>query len=284
MKAYRYLTPGQVMDAYPVIYHDAAQPDKAQKWLYLHEVYSRHQNNWQMGAQWRQYRGIITWNPRVYATYRDQYPMVYCRQYGNMWVEYLPDPLPFAERAPETVCCIYGRPASIDMPIMLARYDVPLALYRSGIEVHAYGTTPSVQRPEYRKEWGEIFCGPLPLHRKSDALGVHRFSVAFENSQDDFWAVGWVTEKLYDCLGCGCIPIYWGAPDISDHVPPEVFIDYRHFTNFADLIAYLRGTPLSVFERMARDGWEFFNTLQFDEYLEVLAQLESSTVAFDRAS
>ena len=51
---------------------------------------------------------------------------------------------------------------------------------------------------------------------------------------------GWITEKIFDCLFTGTIPVYWGAPDIADHVPPECFIDMRRFGSYAELEAHLR--------------------------------------------
>ena len=43
-------------------------------------------------------------------------------------------------------------------------------------------------------------------------------------------AVDYVTEKIYDALAAGCIPIYWGAPNIESFVPTkDSIIDYRDF-------------------------------------------------------
>jgi len=59
---------------------------------------------------------------------------------------------------------------------------------------------------------------------KIDALRPYKFCVAMENSEDDHY----VSEKVYDALVAGCVPIYFGAPNILDYVPHrDAIIDVR---------------------------------------------------------
>jgi hypothetical protein len=62
---------------------------------------------------------------------------------------------------------------------------------------------------------------------KHDLLGQYKFTIAFENTAYP----GYVTEKIIDAMVAGSVPIYLGAPDIGDHVPPNAFIDAREFPN-----------------------------------------------------
>ena len=62
--------------------------------------------------------------------------------------------------------------------------------------------------------------GYRPIGRKSEGLAPYRFSVVIENVQEP----SYFTEKLVDALLCRCIPIYWGAPDISDYFDPRGMI------------------------------------------------------------
>jgi hypothetical protein len=53
---------------------------------------------------------------------------------------------------------------------------------------------------------------------KAEFLKQYRFYICPENASVE----GYVTEKLFHCIGSGCIPIYWGAdgnpePDILNH-------------------------------------------------------------------
>lgn len=53
---------------------------------------------------------------------------------------------------------------------------------------------------------------------KAEFLKQYRFFICPENTSVE----GYVTEKLFHCIGSGCIPIYWGAcgnpePDVLNH-------------------------------------------------------------------
>jgi hypothetical protein len=74
-----------------------------------------------------------------------------------------------------------------------------------------------------------------PEH-KWDVLPHYRFSLCYENQR----LQGYVTEKLFDCLRCGVVPVYLGAPEIADVVDPRCFIDRRDFADEAELVARLR--------------------------------------------
>ena len=58
------------------------------------------------------------------------------------------------------------------------------------------------------------------LTNKRDGLQSYRFSVAIENS----CISSYITEKFYDCIIAGCIPLYYGAPDIADYFPIDSYI------------------------------------------------------------
>ncbi len=51
---------------------------------------------------------------------------------------------------------------------------------------------------------------------------------------------GYVTEKIFDAFFAGCIPIYEGAPDVTDYIPPETFIDKRKFPDYPSLYRHLK--------------------------------------------
>lgn len=59
---------------------------------------------------------------------------------------------------------------------------------------------------------------------------------AMENSI----AKDYVSEKVYHALVAGCVPIYWGAPNIEDYVPTlEALINYAQLDDPAALKAVL---------------------------------------------
>jgi hypothetical protein len=58
------------------------------------------------------------------------------------------------------------------------------------------------------------------LLKKIDGLHDYRFSIAIENSR----LPSYITEKFYDCILAGCVPLYYGAPNASDYFPVDSFI------------------------------------------------------------
>ena len=84
---------------------------------------------------------------------------------------------------------------------------------------------------------------------KSDTMKNYRFAIVIENQTHDIYCDGYVTEKIYDALRNYTIPIYWGAPNITDIVPQDCFIDYRHFNcSPVEIINYIRNMPHDEYE------------------------------------
>lgn len=55
--------------------------------------------------------------------------------------------------------------------------------------------------------------GYNPIESKLEGLKDYAYTIVIENEKSE----GWFTEKLIDAMQCGCIPIYWGAPDIYSY-------------------------------------------------------------------
>lgn len=72
---------------------------------------------------------------------------------------------------------------------------------------------------------------------KYELLEQYKFSLAYENVKD---VSGYISEKIFDCLNSGTIPIYWGANDISDFVPKNCFIDKRDFASMEELFEFMK--------------------------------------------
>jgi hypothetical protein len=52
---------------------------------------------------------------------------------------------------------------------------------------------------------------------------------------------GYITEKIFDAMCAGCVPVYWGASNITDHIPAECFIDRRQFASHEELYTFMKG-------------------------------------------
>lgn len=68
--------------------------------------------------------------------------------------------------------------------------------------------------------------------KKLDFLKDYKFCIAFENSSGN----GYVTEKLLAAKAAGCIPVYWGAENVTDDFAEGSFLNMNHLTSPNELI------------------------------------------------
>ncbi|KAL1499969.1 hypothetical protein AB1Y20_012648 [Prymnesium parvum] len=78
-------------------------------------------------------------------------------------------------------------------------------------------------------------CFGARLRDKGELLRAHLFVLVAENSV----AEDYVTEKVYDALSSGALPIYAGAPNVAEFVPNRSVIEWRHFRSARQLGEYL---------------------------------------------
>lgn len=74
------------------------------------------------------------------------------------------------------------------------------------------------------------------VSEKRDVLKNYKYCICFENTKN---MNGYITEKIFDCFNAGCIPIYLGAPNITEYVPADCFIDMRNFKNYNELLMFI---------------------------------------------
>lgn len=74
------------------------------------------------------------------------------------------------------------------------------------------------------------------VSHKSDIYPKYKFGLTYENMCN---VRGWVSEKIFDCIRCGVVPVYWGADNIDLYVDPNAYIDRRLFKTDEDLVKYL---------------------------------------------
>jgi GR25 family glycosyltransferase involved in LPS biosynthesis len=67
---------------------------------------------------------------------------------------------------------------------------------------------------------------------KVEAYRKYKFALVCENSQSN----GYITEKLLHAKLAGCVPIYWGAQDVTLDFNKEAFINVSDYTSFDDLL------------------------------------------------
>lgn len=113
-------------------------------------------------------------------------------------------------------------------------------------------------------------CYQGEVNNKIDIGLNYRFQICFENSS---LQAGYVSEKLFHALFSGSVPVYLGAPNISDLVPDNCFVDFRQFKDCEGLHQFMsemdRDTYINYLERgksfLASKAAEMFDTENFSK-------------------
>lgn len=107
---------------------------------------------------------------------------------------------------------------------------------------------------------------------KFSVLKDHKFSLALENSS----IPGMITEKIFDSFFSGCIPVYYGAPNITDYIPADTFIDLRNFASVDLLEDYLTNMDEGTINTYKRN---ILNFLKSEKYYPFSIDCFIKTVA-----
>lgn len=110
------------------------------------------------------------------------------------------------------------------------------------------------------------YCGVVD--DKLATLTKYKFSICFENMKSKS---GYITEKLFDSFFSGCIPIYYGAEDISRYVPNNTFIDYRNFNSISELDCFLNKMKKDEYEQIQRKILEYLVSDSFKSLFSIEA-------------
>ncbi|MBK5537016.1 hypothetical protein JFV28_29155 [Pseudomonas sp. TH05] len=95
------------------------------------------------------------------------------------------------------------------------------------------------------------------VSQKKETLEKYKFAICYENARD---IPGYITEKIFDCFFAGCIPIYWGADNISDHIPANCFIDKRLYSSYEELYDVINNMPDEIFLEYLENIENFLNS------------------------
>jgi len=126
----------------------------------------------------------------------------------------------------------FEKTAPKDFDLFGSAWDSPAA--RQGL---LGKVTARLQRQLFAK-FGRVYFSSYrgKVISKLETLQKYRFSICYENVRD---IPGYITEKIFDSFFAGCVPVYWGASNISTHIPDTCFIDRRKFANHEDLYQFL---------------------------------------------
>lgn len=124
---------------------------------------------------------------------------------------------------------------------------------------------------------------------KAEVYRRHRFALVYENAQ----VPGYVSEKIFDAMRSGCVPVYLGAPDVAADVPADCYVDRRAFASDEALARSLAATTEAEHARrldaiqayLAGDGFTPFLVTSFAEAFATAADgLDDASPAERRAA
>lgn len=116
--------------------------------------------------------------------------------------------------------------------------------------------------PDRQRIVDAIYRGPVADKRK--LMSDYRFALVIENTRFP----GYVTEKVFDALLAGAVPVYLGAPDLASLVPPDVFVDVTAFGDYAELVRHLQALSERDVGAMRDAGRAFLESAAFDRFTE----------------
>jgi len=95
-----------------------------------------------------------------------------------------------------------------------------------------------------------------PIGKKRELLANFRFNFCLENACE---IDGYITEKIFDSMLAGVVPIYWGAPDILDFIPREAIILFADFDTVGHLYEFIGKMTEQEWARYRRSADDFLN-------------------------
>lgn len=89
----------------------------------------------------------------------------------------------------------------------------------------------------YGRGWPSSYrCYKGEIKHKRDTLKNYKFCICYENSRYN----GYITEKIFDGMVAGCIPVYYGAPNVNSYIPENCYIDRSKFKSDYELYNFMK--------------------------------------------
>ena len=111
--------------------------------------------------------------------------------------------------------------------------------------------------PDARKRIAPLIKTPITtVSDKGTCLSQYKFNICFEN----YAAPSYVTEKIFDAMLSGTVPVYFGAQDIGIYVPVSCFVDASSFDTMNELADYLEKMTESEALAIIAAGQDFLRS------------------------
>ena len=103
----------------------------------------------------------------------------------------------------------------------------------------------------------------------------YKFCFCYENRKN---FNGHVSEKIFDAMRAGCVPIYWGPKDIDKYLDKSTYIDASKFKSINDIYCYTQSLNKNDIDRLKKNIRNFlihkakkkFSLLKFSKKISKL--------------
>ncbi len=170
--------------------------------------------------------------------------------------------VPFEQKKLCTMIVSNWMDISNPCPLGSTRREIAAFFESQAPEVFEYYGSPY-------KENSRSYRGRIPGHHSGEqdtekikTLSHYRFCICFENSS----LRGYITEKIFGCFKAGCVPVYLGAPNITDYIPKDCFIDFRDFSTFDELHQFMESMSKERYQKYIDDIKAFLNSKKADVF------------------
>lgn len=136
---------------------------------------------------------------------------------------------------------------------------------RSEFDLYGRGWNKPKKFSLYERVFGfkqlSSYKGAIPRDSsaKVRTISDYKFYLCLENCIAD----GYISEKIFDCFKAHTVPVYLGAPNITDYLPKESFIDFRDFDNPEALLSFLKSMSESEYGRYIERGKEVLESKEY---------------------
>ena len=148
-----------------------------------------------------------------------------------------------------------------------------------GVHKHAYGKIPFC---------GDHYIGPIGSSEKETypsslaklrKLNEYKFNLCFENCFHELWSYDYITEKIFDCFRAKTVPVYLGCYNIEEHIPAELFLDFRSYGSIDQLSEHLAYFSDDTFHSMTERAYEWVRSSRWGDVGLLQTQLSSYSQA-----
>lgn len=98
---------------------------------------------------------------------------------------------------------------------------------------------------------------------KIGTLSKYKFNICYENVVD---TNGWITEKIFNSFQARMVSIYWGAPNITDYVDADTFIDRRKFKDDEELAKFITEMTEEEYNKYLKAGERFVQSEKYKKF------------------